>query len=80
MIGQPHHYDTTLASCELTNGQTTLPFDAAVASGWVDPVVYYYVAGGYYTTRTSAGDDAYLRPWRGYWLLTNTDDLTLMVP
>jgi len=79
LVGHPQDNPVLLSDCEVRNGMQTKPFDDAVAAGWVEGVVYGY-DGGYFTVRTSGGDDAYLRPWRGYWMLSSVPGLTLYVP
>ena len=68
-----------LSSVDVNYGAQTKSFDDAVAAGWLEAVVYGY-DDGYFTVRTSGGDDAMLRPWRGYWVLANVPGVTLYVP
>jgi len=79
LVGHPQDSPVLLAGCEVNDGSQTKSFDAAVAAGWLEGVIYGY-GGGYFTVRTSGGDDAYLRPWRGYWVLANVPGLRLDVP
>ena len=80
LIGQPHDYPTPLADCEVSDGATTLSFGDAVSAGWIEEPLYFYGASGYQTCIRSGGDDDQLRPWYGYWALTNTDGVTLIIP
>jgi len=80
LIGQPHDYPTPLADCEVSDGATTLNFGDAVSAGWIEEPLYFYGAVGYETCIRSGGDDDQLRPWYGYWALTNADGLTLIIP
>ena len=79
LVGHPQDWPVPLASCSVRLGAQTESFDDAVAAGWIDGLVYGY-DGGYFTVSTSGGSDAYLRPWRGYWVLANVSGLTLNVP
>jgi len=80
LIGSGLTYSRPLSWYQLTDGLDTKTYDEAVAAGWVATVVYYY-DGGYFVCRTDgAGDDEYLRPWYGYWLLTYRSGLSLLVP
>ena len=79
LVGHPQDWPVPLASCSVTLGAQTKPFDDAVAAGWIEGLVYGY-DGGYFTVSTSGGSDAHLRPWRGYWVLANVSGLALYVP
>ena len=79
LVGHPQDNPVLLSACDVRNGMQTKPFDDAVAAGWLDGVVYGYKEG-YFTVRSSGGDDASLRSWRGYWVLSNVPGLTLYVP
>jgi len=53
----------------------------AVYAGWINSVGYYYEQGyGYKTLEPSGGNDDYMRPGVGYWIKTNVEGLTLVVP
>lgn len=80
LIGQPHDYETLLADCQVSNGASTVWFDDAVSAGWIGGTLYNYKYGGYETCQTSGGDDSYLRPWYGYWVLTQQPGLSIIIP
>ena len=80
LIGQPHDYPTPLADCEVSDGATTLSFADAASAGWIADPAYFYDASGYRACSTAGGDDDSLQPWYGYWLLAQTDGLTLIIP
>jgi len=80
MIGSIRETPVLLRDCFLTDGKVKLTFQEAVDAGWVQPVLYYYDGSTYRVLSISGGDDEYLRPWYGYWLLTFRDSLSLIVP
>ena len=82
LIGHPFPQPVLLSTCQVTNGTTTVSFDNAVAAAWIMGALYYWEpAGGYRVLRSAGfGHDDSLRPWRGYWIRTNTPELRLIVP
>jgi hypothetical protein len=57
-------------------GETKSVSDAAV-SMWINEVIYYLESDNY---KTTPGSDDYLQPYRGYWIYTYADGLTLLIP
>jgi len=76
MIGHPHPEAVAWADCSITDGATTLSIADASAAGWLQATGYYYEIG-YFEITPASGD---LTAWYGYWILTYTDGLTLLVP
>ena len=79
LIGTSEPGDVPLASCQVSDGATTLSFDDAVTAGWLEDTLYAY-DGGYIAVRTSGGDDDSLRGGRAHWVLTNQAGLSLLIP
>jgi len=80
LIGCPKNHPVHLASCQLDDGGGRLPFEGAVAAGWLQGSFFTYIGEAYHWVRPDgAGDDAFLRPWQGYWVLAYRDGLKLVV-
>jgi hypothetical protein len=83
LIGSPHLGHTYLDDTEWHQGvDGPYPF-SAIMNLWVqDPLIYFpSVEGGYRNCgllRTD--DDDHLRAFRGYWLYTFVDDVTVDIP
>jgi len=81
LVGHPFKEPVALASCSVSNGSTTLTMEEAVNAGWLQVPFYYYDGASYkLLALDTSGDDQYLRPWYGYWVLTYQSNLTLIVP
>ncbi len=63
----------------VTKGGETKTIEEASSSGWLQQTIYYYDAESQ-VYRFVPGDDVYIYSWRGYWLYSNEDDLTLTLP
>ena len=62
-----------LADCLVTNGDATVPWDDAVAAGWVQGAVFAYTPGlGYFVMSSDQGVYNYLLACTGCWLLNQT--------
>jgi len=80
LIGHPFDRDVYWYKATVKRGTQSLSVADAEAAGWIHSTLYFY-DDGYKTLKVdSSGDDQYLRPWRGYWLLAFEDDLTLVIP
>jgi len=82
LIGTGCDAPALLADCCVDVSDALLPWDDAVAYGYVQTMLYYYVPGaGYGECRTDgAGGDMYVRPEYGYWLLAYEPGLRLLIP
>jgi len=82
LIGHPQAAPVVLASCRVTDGDTTKTFADAVVAGWVGSSLYYWEPGVGYRILNPAGyaDDDSLQPWRGYWFDAFVPNLQLIVP
>lgn len=79
MFGAPWDQPVEWASCEVTDGVSTKSIAQAEEAGWIQAAIFFY-DGAYHTVAPSEGEDDSLRPWYGYWMLTNVPGLTLSVP
>jgi len=79
LIGSGVDGAVSLSNVQVSNGAQTKTLSEAEAAGWLQAVFYYY-DGVYKTAQLSGGDDSYLRPWYGYWILALQDNLTLLIP
>jgi len=79
LFGNPYPEDVLWESVSVSDGETTLSLLEAEDQGWLQATAYYYNMG-YLELAPSGGDDQYLRPWRGYWILTMKPNLELIIP
>jgi len=79
MIGCKMSAPVLLADVLVSDGSTTLTIDEAVAAGWLQVPFYYYSDGYKTVSYDGTGQDEYLRPWYGYWVLA-FQDVTLILP
>jgi len=78
MIGCKMSFPVAVADLYVRSGDTLYTIQDAVAAGLIQ-VPFYYYDNGYKTTSYSGGQDSYLRPWYGYWVLA-FQDVTLILP
>lgn len=77
MIGPASPEPVAVADCLVHGPGGALPFAEAVAAGWLSGTLYRYDPGSGYAT---LGVDGTLEPWRGYWLKTFVEGLSLETP
>jgi len=71
----------TTSGCSFgSRGSNVKSTTAAVDAGWIEGMAYYYDAGYGLVRADGTGDDDSLRPWYGYWMLTNQAGLTMSIP
>jgi hypothetical protein len=83
MMGSPHFGDVLLSDCMVYHEGVGPATWVEAANVWIqDPLVYYSCPGLRYLlcSQFEQGDDCYLREFRGYWLYTFVDDVTLEIP
>jgi len=82
LIGYPFKTAQLWSNCNVTDGAVTKSIQQAEIDGWLQATIYYYDPDTGYGTVTpdGTGDDSYVRPWYGYWMLTYRDGLELIVP
>jgi len=81
LIGYPHTTEIAWSSCKVRNSTgLELSIAGAVWSDWIQEAIFTYSGGSYVTVMRTSGDDTYVRPWYGYWLLVFEPDLTLVIP
>jgi len=66
--------------CEFRVGGETKTWSDAVQAEWIEPFFWQYdVATGQYVAYGENPADV-LRPWVGYWIKTNVDNVTVILP
>jgi PKD repeat protein len=87
LIGQPHPYDAWLDNPELeqyvwlSQGGGDPQHWADYIFDWVQEPLIYYDPGGYFSCGTFPQfDDHQLRQFRGYWVYTFVDQLSMIIP
>jgi len=92
LIGQPHPGDSPLDNDTLGyyvwlsqgGGPPERWIDhmppAIPGFDWVQEPLVYYMPDGYHLCGTQAFEDDTLRQFRGYWMYTFVDDLSLIIP
>ena len=82
LFGSPRAEDVPVEACTVYHGGDALPFTDA-ANVWIqDPLLFYDAATHSYASCgvSPLDTDHHLRAFRGYWLCTFVDDVTLEVP
>ena len=81
LVGMPFDYPVAWSLCSVYSPVEgyVLSAPAAASAGWISPGAYWYDESmpGYGLTPT---DDAYLRPWRGYWLYFAEAGMEFTIP
>lgn len=73
LIGNPFLSAVTWGSVQvMVDESTPVAWETAVEQGWLQPVIWSYVGGGYRTSAT-------LEPWQGYWVKSSRA-LKLLIP
>jgi hypothetical protein len=80
MVGNPYGREIALAAVQVKRGSSGVPvlYAAAVANGWVGPVIYIYDG---VTTQPYGLTDvppAILKPWNGVWVQSLVPDAVLV--
>jgi len=82
-VGSPFTYAVRLRDVEFQFGETQLPYEEAVAAGWVRGTVWFWDPSGR-SGRGSYGyfgtPDSTLDPWVGYWIKTLVDCRMIVAP
>ncbi len=64
-----------------TDGESTLPLEAAIAAEWIEPYAFLYCSEDtQYVAIVLPGTTARIDPWTGYWLKTIRPGLTAILP
>jgi hypothetical protein len=63
---------------KITSWAETKPVSEAQSAGWLQGTIYYFDENTQYY-KLVPGDDEFIYPWRGYWLYSNNDYLTLTI-
>lgn len=80
LVGLPRTHAVRWADVEVTDGSTTLSVPQAAAAGWIQERAFWYDGAAYRTLAVSGGDDDFMRPWRGTWVLAEREGLRLVIP
>lgn len=80
LIGHPFPVPSRLRDCRITDGREMLTLEDAVSRGWLCQGIHYWssstLALGYLDV---VYDDALLKPWHGYWIVTYRPNLVLII-
>ena len=81
MIGDPYVYPIYLGQLMVYNKttNTTINFDDAVAYNWISRTIFQWNSGKG-TYEYLKGNDAYLLPWKGYWVRASVPGTLIFRP